>query len=140
MNLVFDKLKKIFPELNKQVITVSRILEAFEAHNVTVAQLPLDNNGYYVSNAGKEFVFVKYALNHYLLHETLSHEASHVFGSSPECAFLLRRFEIEAETLSLIMMMPLSDLPRLNRIKHQLDAESFDLLKRRNKINEIWQL
>ncbi|CAN5363258.1 hypothetical protein BH10ACI1_BH10ACI1_19370 [soil metagenome] len=59
---------------------------------------------------------------------------------TPGAKFLVWRFEIEAETLSLTMTMPLSDLPRLNRIRYQLDDESYDLLMRRNKINKLWSL
>ena len=47
---------------------------------------------------------------------------------------------LQSEVLSLVMMMPLADLPRLNRIKHQLDDESFELLMRRNRAAEIWHL
>lgn len=140
MILVFQKLKTIFPELNRAAISPKRIFEVFEKMKVVYVELPLERNGYYISDTKKDYVFLKSAMSQMLFHEVLAHETAHAFTSTPAARFLLWRFEIEAEALSLIMMMPLADLARLNRIKNQLDDESYDLLMRRNKIKSLWGL
>lgn len=139
MKLTFLQLKKIIPELNRQVVSAARILQVFKDRDVEYHELPLQGKGCYVTASGRDYVFLRDSLTSLLFHETLTYEATHALCHYP-APFLLWRHNIEAEVLSLVMMMPLADLPRLNRIKHQLDDESFELLKRRNKANEVWKL
>jgi hypothetical protein len=141
MLLAFDCLKKILPELNENAIPPERLINVLrERHVDVVDHLGIEENGYYyISKTGKEFVILKRAMCQLLMHETLAFEFTHASLHVP-VEYLKRKHQLEAEAFSLICMMPLSDLPRLNRIKHQLDAESYDLLMKRNKVNEIWGL
>ena len=139
MNLTYRQLKKILPELNEEVITPERIFEVFREKEIEFYELPLDGDGCYASDDGREFVFLRSAMRGLLFHKTLIYEGVHAFCHYP-AKFLLWRHNIESEVLSLLAMMPLADLPRLNRIKHQLDDETFELLEKRNKANDLWKL
>lgn len=139
MFLTYRRLKYFLPELNEQVITPERIFEVFESLKVECAEIPLSRNGYYAVSDGANYVFLKRAMTALLLHETLAHECVHLLVHYP-AAFLLSKHELEAEAFALVAMIPRTDLPRLNRIKHQLDDESYELLKRRNKVSEIWKI
>lgn len=139
--LAFSSLKKILPELNSRVITTDRIFEILHARRIEFYELPFTttNGCYAVDETKREYVILRRAMETLLFHETLCLESVHALLHS-YAPFLLRKQQLEAETFALIAMMPQTDLPRLNRIKHQLDAESYDYLMRRNKANEIWHL
>lgn len=139
MKLTVLQLKKILPEINRRVITPSRILQIFKHRGIEFRELPMEGLGGCVTDAGREYVFLRTSLAHLLYHETLAYESVHVFSHYP-ASFLRRRHDLESEVLSLVFMMPLADLPRLNRIKHQLDEESYELLKRRNQAHKVWNL
>ena len=139
MKLAFSTLKKIIPELNERIITPKRILEIFRQRGIDFFELNIEDDGAFVTSDGRSFVFLKSILQQLVYHETLLHEGGHALIHYP-ADFLERKHQLEAEVFSLVGMMPLKDLPRLNRIKHQLDAESYELLKRRNKANSIWGL
>lgn len=139
MTLTYLQLKKILPELNEEIITPDRIFEIFQEKEIDFHELPLEGDGCFVTEEGKDYVFLRSAMRHLLFYKTLLYESVHALVHHP-APFLLWRHNLEAEVLSLIGMMPLSDLPRLNRIKNQLDDENYDLLMRRNKANEIWSL
>jgi hypothetical protein len=143
MNLAYSRLKEILPKLNEEVITPETIFAAFKTLDIEYHELSLKENGYYVpaseSETGKDYVFLKRGLTQFLWHETLAHESIHSFIHIP-VLFLLRKHELEAEVLALICMMPITDLKRLNKIKGQLDDESYELLQRRNKANKEWRL
>ena len=139
MTLTYLQLKKILPELNEEIITPDRIFEVFQEKKIDFHELPLEGDGCYVTEEGKDYVFLRSAMRQLLFYKTLLYESVHALVHYP-APFLLWRHNLEAEVLSLIGMMPLSDLPRLNRIKNQLDEENYDLLMRRNKANEIWSL
>lgn len=139
MKLAFGLLKKIIPELNVEVITVSRILSVLFIRNISIHELVMPDDGVYVTNAGKEYVFLRYSLQGLLKQEVLLHESCHALIHSP-APFLLWRQQLQADVFALIGMMPLTDLKRLNRAKHQLDSESYELLLKRNQVNQVWQL
>lgn len=139
MKLTFLQLKKIIPELNKKVITAARIFQVFRERQIEYNEIKMQGAGAYVTEDGKDYVFLRDSLQAYLYHETLAYEGTHALCHYP-ASFLAFRHNLEAEVLSLVMMMPLSDLSRLNKIKHQLDDESYELLKRRNKAYEVWNL
>ena len=142
MNLTFHILKKRhFPELNEKVITRERIIQVLSKIPVPVFDIPMIGRGAYVHDRtdGAEFVFIKYNLQTLIQHETLAFEAVHAL-CHVKADFLLSRQNLQSEVLSLVMMMPKTDLPRLNRIKHQLDDESYELLMRRNRAAEMWHL
>lgn len=140
MNLAFLSLKRILPELNERVISPARIFEVFTERGIEFYELPFRHtNGCYITESGKEYVILKRALSQLLFHETLALEGAHALIHAP-APFLLRKQQLEAETLALVCVMPVTELPRLNRIKHQFDAESYELLMRRNKAHRIWQI
>lgn len=139
MKLTLLQLKKMLPEINRRVITPARILQIFRQQNIEFCEIPMEGLGGCVSDTGREYVFLRNSLPHLLYHETLSYEGVHALSHHP-APFLRWRHDLEAEVLSLVFMMPLTDLPRLNRIKHQLDEESYELLERRNKANAVWRL
>lgn len=139
MNLAFQTLKKILPELNEKVVTPERMIQVFNERDITLHELPLEDAGCFVSKDGRDYVFLRQALNQVLYHETLLHEGVHALTSHP-APFLSRKHQLEADALSLVAMMPLSELPRLNRIKNSLDEETFILLERRNEVKERWSL
>lgn len=139
MNLTFRLLKEIFPELNKKVINRDRIYQVFKQRRIEYYDLPMEGRGGYVTDNGRDYVFLRNSLRGLLHHETLAYEGVHAFFHYP-AEFLRRKHDLEAETLSLVMLIPKTDLPRLNKIKHQLDEESFELIERRNKANSIWRL
>ena len=139
MNLAFSALKKILPELNERVITPERILRVFLERNIEFYEIDLNKNGYYVLEQNQEYVFLKRALSQLLFHETLTHEMVHV-GCHSFAPFLLRKNEIEAKTLALIGMMPETLLPQLVSDSHNLDGETYGLLKRRLRVLEFWRL
>lgn len=139
MNLTLLQLKKILPEINRKVITPARILQVLKEQSIEFFEIQMNDDGAYVTDAGREFVFLRRSLQHFLFHETLAHETVHALSHHP-ASFLFWRHQLEAEVFSLVFMMPLADLPRLNKIKHQLDDESYELLKKRNKANEVWHL
>lgn len=139
MNLIFLALKRSIPELNEQVVPPSRILEVLAEKGIPMMEIPMKELGSYVRKDKQDFVFIKAALAQLVHHETLAYEASHAITHVP-ADFLARRHNLEAEAMSLICMIPATDLPRLNRIKHQLDPESYELLKRRIEIKKIWNL
>lgn len=139
MNLTYLQLQKIFPEINIRKITPVRILEMFDKKNISYFELPMEGRGGCLTDGGREYVFIKRSLQNLLYHETLAYESVHALCHAP-APFLRWRHNLQSEIFSLVFMMPLADLPYLNRIKHQLDEESFELLLRRNKANEIWKL
>lgn len=139
MNLTFQSLKRYFPELNKKIITRERIIKVLSKINIPVFDIQMHGRGAYVIDRidGAEFVFIKYNLQSLVRFETTAYESVHALCHT-KADFLESRQNLQSEIFSLVMMMPQTDLPRLNRIKHQLDAESFELLMRRNKAAEIW--
>jgi len=139
MLLAYSQLKKILPQLNESVITPEIIYKVFERRKISFYELPIEERGYYVTENGRDYVFLRHSLQQLLFHETLLYEGVHAICHFP-VQYLLRRHTLEAEAFSLIGMMPLESLPRLNRIRHQLDAENYDLLLRRNKVAELWNL
>ncbi len=139
MILTFDCLKRILPELNETVISPERILAKLAALNVKVFDAAIEENGYYITTAKRDYIFLKNGMAHLIYHETLAHEFSH-FGCHYPADFLRRKHQLEAEMMSLICMMPLTNLSRLNAVRHQFDNENYDLLMRRNKGFEVWSL
>lgn len=138
MNITFRILKNIFPELNEKVITSERIRQVFEERNIELLEVPMKGKGCYVSHENKDYVFLRYNLSSLIYHETLLYESVHALLHVPSAHFLKRQHDLEAEVFSLVMMMPLADLPRLNIIKYQLDAENYEYVEQRNKIHSIW--
>jgi hypothetical protein len=140
MNLTFQLLKKYFPELNKKIIKRERILEVFGAARIQFYEIPMEGRGVYVHDASDktDYVFIRYSLQSLIYHETLAFEGVHALCHAP-ATFLERRQNLQCEIFSLVFMMPAPDLPRLNRIKGQLDAESYDFLMRRNKVKAVWR-
>lgn len=141
MNLTFTLLKKYFPELNRKIISRERITQVLIKKNIGIFEIPMNGRGAYVRSLpdGAEFVFLKYNLQSLIYHETLAYEGVHALCHI-KADFLEARQNLQSEVFSLVMMMPKTDLPRLNRIKHQLDDETYELLKRRNTAAERWQL
>ena len=139
MNLTFSQLKKIFPELNRKKITPSQVLQVFAERNIELYEVRMEGRGACVTDSGREYIFLKESLTSLLYHETLCYEGVHALCHHP-ASFLRWRHNLQSEVFSLVMMMPKTDLPRLNRIKHQLDDESYELLQRRNKANEMWKI
>lgn len=141
MNLTFQLLKKYFPELNKKVIGKERVIEVLGNLNIPVFEINMSGRGAYVRDAsdGREYVFIRYNLQNLFFHETLCFEGVHALAHVP-CHFLKRRHELQSEIFSLIFMMPAADLPRLNSVKHQLEAESYHFLIRRNEVRARWNL
>ena len=139
MNITYYLLKKILPELNRCVITVERILNVFFQRNIEYYELPIEGEGAFVTKDGRNYVFLRSALAQLLKHETILHEGCHALIHYP-APFLMNRHQLQADAFSLIGMMPLTELKHLNRLKHQLEPESFELLKRRNDVNRRWKL
>lgn len=141
MNLIVASLQRYLPELNKQVILPTRILEVFGEQAIEHYLINMRGAGAscYDTDTGRQYVFLNCTLRGILYQETLSYEAVHALCQHP-APFMKWRHEIEAEFIALVMMMPETDLPRLNRIKDQLDEESYEYLKRRNKGREIWKI
>lgn len=141
MNLTYLALKKYFPELNLKAIKRERVVEVLASNNIPVFELPMTGRGAFVRDVcdGMEFVFIKYNLLSLIQHETLAYESVHAL-CHVKADFLKSRQELQCEVFSLVMMIPKKDLPRLNLIKHQLDDESYEILLRRNRINEVWNL
>lgn len=139
MNITYLLLKKVLPELNRCVITVERILQVFCQRNIEYYEIPLEGDGAFVTKDGNNYVFLRSALTQLLKHETILHEGCHALIHYP-APFLLRRHQLQADIFSLIGIMPLADLKHINRLKHQLEPESFELLKRRNEVNRRWKL
>ena len=141
MNLTFQSLKRYFPELNKKIITRERIIKVLSKRNIPVFDMPMRGRGAFVRDCsdGAEFVFIKYNLQTLIQRETLAYESVHAL-CHVKADFLESRQNLQSEVLSLVMMMPKCDLPRLNRIKGSLDSESYELLMRRNRAAEMWQL
>lgn len=143
MNVVFRLLKtKYFPELNEEPVGVDRIIEVLDRIGTNFFRLPMEGKGAYVVDTEdkSEYVFISDAIRNLLDHETVAYEGVHAFAHIPSAKFLERKNNLEAEVISLIMMMPVTDLPRLNKIKHQLDEESYEYLERRNKAYDLWEL
>lgn len=142
MHFTFELLKtKYFPELNVKVIGEDRIIEVFNKIGVLYYEVQMKGKGAYVREIEDktEYVFINRSLKTLLKHATLAYESVHALSHVP-AAFLESKQNLEAEVLSLIMMIPRTDLERLNRIKHHLDDESYDYLMRRNKVAEMWKL
>lgn len=141
MNLTFQLLKRYFPELNRRVISRERIIKVLSKIGVPVFDIPMLGRGAYVRDIsdGSEYVFIKYNLQTLIRHETLAYESVHAL-CHVKADFLEDKQNLQSEVLSLVMMMPKTDLPRLNRIKHQLDDESYELLMRRNRAAEVWKI
>lgn len=137
--LTYLRLKQFLPELNIKIITPEKILNVLRLHNIEYAEIAMRGRGCYVNKDGKDYVFLKSAMTQFLHHETLSYEAAHALTHFP-ADFLFWRHNLEAEVLSLICMIPKTHLKRLNRIKHQLDADTYDLLMKRNLSQERWKL
>lgn len=142
MNLTFQLLKNHFPELNEKVIERERIVEVLGRKGIPVFDVPMAGKGAYVRDLrdGAEYVFIKNNLESLLYHETLCYEGTHALCHVPAAKFLERRQNLQAEVFSLVMMMPLKDLPRLNRLKHEFDADVYERLKRRNQVKEMWRI
>lgn len=141
MIVAFQLLKKIFPELNKKVIGKERIIEVFSRRNIQYLEVPMEGLGAYfhISSDKTDYVFIKYNIQGLLYHETLAYEGVHAFCHIP-APFLLSKNNLEAEVLSLVMLMPETDLPRLNRIKHQLEPDSYEMVIKRNQIKAMWKI
>ncbi len=141
MNLAVASIKRYLPELNKKVVSTGRILEVFGYHAIEFYIAKMEGRGCCVTDTDTErqFVFLNYTVRGVLFHETLGYEATHILIHEP-APFMKWRHEIEAEFIALMMMMPLTDLPRLNRIKHQLDDESYEYFMRRLKGRELWRM
>lgn len=140
MILTYLQLQKIFPEINRARILPSRIVSALVKRNIEFHTVPhLEELGTCVTLAGQEYVFLTDAISGLLYHETLAYEAIHAFSHVP-APFLRWRHNLESHVMSLVFMMPLAELRRLNKIKGHLDAESYELLKKRNEANERWKL
>lgn len=142
MNLTFQVLKKYFPELNRKVITRERIVQVLGKIGIPVYELPMEGRGAYVHDTEdkKDYVFIKYNLSSLIYHETLAYEGVHALCHVPAATFLKSKHELQSEVLSLVMMMPATELPRLNRIKHQLEPESYEMVQKRNQIKSFWRI
>jgi len=142
MNLTFRTLKKYFPELNRRTITRERISQVLKAVGVSVFEIPMEGRGAYVIDRtdGSEYVFIRQGLRGLLGHETFAYESTHALCHDPGAKFLKWRHDLQAEVFSIVMMIPATDLPRLNRIKNQLDEESYELIKKRNHIKAVWKI
>lgn len=141
MLLTFSLLKKIIPELNKKVITVERIIELLYQRRIEYHEIPLykEDDGAFITQDGQDYVFIRYALHQILKHETVLHEGCHAF-MHVKAPFLQWRQQLEADVFSLVGMIPATELPHLNRIKHQLEPESYEMLMRRNRVKEMWKI
>lgn len=139
MHLIFSILKKTLPELNREIITPARMIYVFYHRLIEFHELDMPDAGAFVTCDGKNYVFLKMALQQLIYHETILHEGCHALVHHP-APFLMWRHQIEAEVFSLVGMMPITNLRRLNKIRHQLEPESYELLMRRNKVNERWRL
>lgn len=140
MNLAFRLLKSYFPELNEEPIGTERIIQVLGTRAIQYYEVPMDGPGAYVVDAsdGSEYVFIKNSIRGILKHETVAYECVHGLCHVPAATFLKRRHDLEAEALSLVMMMPAPELPRLDRIKHQLEPESYDRVIRRLMVKALW--
>lgn len=141
MKLTFVSLQRYFPELNKEVISPRRVMEVFGEHAIEFYILGMDGRGSSATDTdtGQQYVFLSDTLRGVFYNETLAYETVHAFCHYP-AKFMKWRHDLEAEFLALVMMMPATDLPRLNRVKHHLEAESYDLLVKRNRGKEIWKI
>lgn len=141
MKLALLRIKEFLPEINERVITPARIFEIFAERNITYCEADLqDSNGCYASAKGRDYVVLKRSLSYLLYYETLALETVHAILHDASAAFLLQKHKKEAETLSLVAMMPEPDLPRLCREAGSLDAETYYLLKKRLRVLERWQI
>jgi len=142
MNLTFRLLKKYFPELNKKVISRERIVRVLATIGIPVFDIPMEGRGAYIRDVsdGSEYVFIKYNLQTLIYHETLAYEGVHALAHDPAAKFLERRHNLQSEVFSLVMMMPGTELPRLNRIKHQLEPDAYERVQRRNLVKAMWQI
>lgn len=140
MNLTFQLLKKYFPELNRKIISRERIIKVLGAIGIPVYELPMEGRGAFIRDRsdGSEFVFIKYNLQSLIYHETLAYEGVHAL-CHVKADFLKSRQDLQSEVFSLVMMIPETELPRLNKIKHQLEPESYELVEKRNQIKLYWR-
>lgn len=142
MNLTYSRLKALIPPLNERIIMPEDIYKLFNKLEVELVEMPLRKRGYYKWDyeTRKDYVFIKRGLNQFLLHETLLHEACHASTSVIAIESLLRRYELQAEIFTAIALMPFQLMKRSVKVIGSLDKETYELLKKRLKIYEVFNI
>lgn len=140
MKLAYESLKNILPELNEKVVTSDRLLSVCDARGVEVCERVQKPLGVYVVCGKDEYILIRSLLTRILFHEVLAHETVHACLHEPAAEFLARKQQLEAEALSLVCLMPRTELPRLARTAGSLSAEQFDQFRRRLRIIEVWDI
>jgi hypothetical protein len=128
MKLTFDKMKTIFPCLNRMPVSDRQVYRAFRKFRADVFYMPLRNNGYFIpsdkSLSGKLEIYINSKLNPLMQRFTAIHELVHVANHAalnsllfslkdePEDfalkqeRFLRARHEFEAQAIAALSLLP----------------------------------
>lgn len=151
MNLIFERIKKVFPKLNIEPVSETDFWRVVNRENIFVHfwKLKKGVNGFYGVNRrykiARRYIVINADLiqKNWLrtaLHE-LNHHFLHVPSSDLEVYFSSKhrgdRQDNEAEDLMLIEMIPLPMLIQMSRMPfEEIEPELVELLIRRKRLNE----
>jgi Zn-dependent peptidase ImmA (M78 family) len=130
MRLAFEKLKTLIPALNIRPLTEADFWFAAERYDIQVFEIPLKNNGYYVYEDERDYIFLKATLKGILWLETANHELMHALLHHPNEGIHDRQ-QAEADALALICMMPIGDLEDLSHSADSMDHDHYHLYQQR---------
>lgn len=137
MTILLPRLTLLFPHLNKTAISRAELLAVCDRFGAVVAELDLDNSGYYVKRGEDRFILINKSMCDLQKLEALAHETAHLCLHT-KCSVLNARHEHEAFVFSLFCLLPAPKLADYSFLDDNPSKYALYLWKERLRINFLY--